>query len=78
MELRVKEGKTSKDQTSPLEKITEDRKAGTSSPPTEDLIMDFFLAYPKAQEKSLPHKRSQIEEAVRSGQLSYLVKGIKK
>ncbi|GJR67512.1 hypothetical protein Tco_0013577 [Tanacetum coccineum] len=59
-------------------KITEDRKAGTSSPLIEELIMDFFLACPKSQEKSLPHKRSQIEEVVRTGQLSYLVKGIKK
>ncbi|GKF28332.1 hypothetical protein Tco_0094674 [Tanacetum coccineum] len=82
------EGKTSKDQRSPPMTIAGDRKAGICSPPREDLITDCSLVYPKAQERSLLHKRhdtkdcrqlrSQIEEAGKSGQLSHLVKGIKK
>ncbi|GJT87703.1 reverse transcriptase domain-containing protein [Tanacetum coccineum] len=37
------------DQRSPPGTITKNKKAGTGSPPTEDLIMDCFLACPKAQ-----------------------------
>ncbi|GJT60401.1 hypothetical protein Tco_1003934 [Tanacetum coccineum] len=95
--LLMIEGKTLKDQENPLRTITEDRKAETSSPLTEDLITDCFPSCLKARERSLLQKRqlevstasshdtndcrqlrNQIEEAVKSGQLSHLVKGIKK
>ncbi|GKC69861.1 hypothetical protein Tco_1115744, partial [Tanacetum coccineum] len=85
MELLMIEGKTLKDQENPLRTITEDRKAGIGSPHTEDLTTDCFPTCPKAQERSLPQKRQLessnillIEEAVKSGQLFHLVKGIKK
>ncbi|GKD84110.1 reverse transcriptase domain-containing protein [Tanacetum coccineum] len=58
MKLQVIEGKTSKDQRRPHGIITEDRKARTGSPPTEDLIMDCFLAFPKAQKRFLLPKRA--------------------
>ncbi|GJZ12087.1 hypothetical protein Tco_0546846 [Tanacetum coccineum] len=48
MELRMIEGKTLKDQRSPPGTITEDRKVGIGSPPTEDLITDCSPVYPKA------------------------------
>ncbi|GJV69108.1 hypothetical protein Tco_1484617 [Tanacetum coccineum] len=85
MKLLMIEGKNLKDQENPLGIITEDRKAGIGSPHTRDLTTDCSPTYPKAQERSSPQKRQLeasnnllIEEAVKSGQLSHLVKGIKK
>ncbi|GJS72161.1 hypothetical protein Tco_0705002 [Tanacetum coccineum] len=85
MELLMIEGKILKDQENPLGKITEDRRAGIGSPYTEDLTTDCAPTCLKAHERSLPQKRHLkasnsllIEEAMKSGQLSHLVKGIKK
>ncbi|GJT79646.1 reverse transcriptase domain-containing protein [Tanacetum coccineum] len=85
MELLMIEGKILKDQENPLGKITKDRRAGIGSPYTEDLTTDCAPTCLKAHERSLPQKRHLkasnsllIEEAVKSGQLSHLVKGIKK
>nr|GEY98773.1 hypothetical protein [Tanacetum cinerariifolium] len=55
----------------------EDRKAGIGSPPIEDLIMDCFSSLSKIPREILPQK-SQIEEAVKLGQPSHLMKEIKK
>ncbi|GKB91179.1 hypothetical protein Tco_0963451 [Tanacetum coccineum] len=71
-------GITSKGQGNPPRTTTGDRKVETGSPLIEDLIMDCSPAYLKVQEIFSPQKRSQIKEAVKSGQLSQLVKGIKK
>ncbi|GJT81491.1 reverse transcriptase domain-containing protein [Tanacetum coccineum] len=85
MELLMIKGKSLKDQGNPLGIITEDIKEGICSPHTEDLTMDCSLTCPKAQERSLLQKRHLealnsllIEEVMKSGQLSHLVKGIKK
>ncbi|GKD88846.1 hypothetical protein Tco_1364353 [Tanacetum coccineum] len=89
MELLMIEGKTLKGRRDPLGIITNDRKAGIGSPHTEDQTMDCSLTCPKAQERSSPQKRQlrvsnslliclEADEAVKSGQLSYLVKEIKK
>ncbi|GJY36872.1 reverse transcriptase domain-containing protein [Tanacetum coccineum] len=63
----------------------QDRKAGIGSPHTGDLTTDCSPTCPKAQKRSSPQKRQLeasnnllIEEAVKSGQLSHLVKEIKK
>ncbi|GKD59724.1 hypothetical protein Tco_1297233 [Tanacetum coccineum] len=71
-------GTTSKGQGNPPRTTAGDKEVETGSPLIEDLITDFSQACLKVQERSSPQKRSQIEEAVRSGQLSHLVKGIKK
>nr|GEW13809.1 reverse transcriptase domain-containing protein [Tanacetum cinerariifolium] len=63
IELQMIEGKTLKDQRSPPGTITKDRKAGIDH---EHNTNDYRQL------------RSQIEEAVKSGQLSHLVKGKKK
>ncbi|GJU14357.1 hypothetical protein Tco_1142323 [Tanacetum coccineum] len=87
MELRMIEGKVSKDQT--LGTTTEDRKAGIGSPLIEELVTSCSITCPQVQENQNTRKSSknsfeqppsmnQIEEAVKSGQLSHLVKGIKK
>ncbi|GJR49155.1 hypothetical protein Tco_1317258 [Tanacetum coccineum] len=85
MELLIIEGKILKDQENPLGTITEDRKAGIGSPHTGDLTTDCSPTCPKALERSSPQKRQleasnslPIEKVVKSGQLSHLVKGIKK
>ncbi|GJX37771.1 reverse transcriptase domain-containing protein [Tanacetum coccineum] len=63
MELLMIEGKTLKGRRGPLRTITEDRRAGIDhGHETNDCLQ----------------LRNQIEEAVKSGQLSHLVKGIKK
>ncbi|GJT35452.1 hypothetical protein Tco_0925871 [Tanacetum coccineum] len=86
MELQMIKGKVSKDQT--LGTTTEDRKAGIGSPLIEELVTSCSITCPQVQERFWQRKRhetndcrqlrNQIEEAVKSGQLSHLVKGIKK
>nr|GEU72493.1 reverse transcriptase domain-containing protein [Tanacetum cinerariifolium] len=58
--------------------LKQEKRAGIGSPYTKDLTMDCSSACLKSKDRSLPQKRNQIEEAVKSGQLSHLVKGIKK
>ncbi|GJZ32112.1 hypothetical protein Tco_0577548 [Tanacetum coccineum] len=69
--------------------ITEDRKTKIDYPPTRDLIMVYFPVCQKVRRKFSLRRRlqeasshlqrcSEIQEAVNSGQLSYLVKGSKK
>ncbi|GKC20131.1 hypothetical protein Tco_1022281, partial [Tanacetum coccineum] len=65
-------------QRKPLGMAIEERQAGIGSSPTKDLTTDCSLAYLKTQERFSLQKRNQIEETIKSGQLSHLVKGIKK
>ncbi|GJZ78242.1 hypothetical protein Tco_0642914 [Tanacetum coccineum] len=78
MKPRMIRGITSKGHGNPPGTMTKDRKVEIGSCLTEDLITDCSPAYLKVQERFSPQKRSQIEEDVKSGQLSHLVKGIKK
>nr|GEX12010.1 reverse transcriptase domain-containing protein [Tanacetum cinerariifolium] len=78
MKLRMIERTTLKGQGNLPRTTVGDREIKAGSSLTRDLIMYCSLACLKVQEKSSPQKRSQIEKAMRSGQLSHLVKGIKK
>ncbi|GJY42876.1 reverse transcriptase domain-containing protein [Tanacetum coccineum] len=93
MELRMIEGKTSKDQRIPPKTITEDRKAGIEKvarsfeqPPRmfgsrrlRDMSKYCHFHEDHGHETNdCRQLRSHIEEAVKSGQLSHLMKGIKK
>ncbi|GKA16354.1 hypothetical protein Tco_0696101 [Tanacetum coccineum] len=85
------EGKTLKDQENPLRTIIEDRKAGIEKaarsfeqPPrmfgsrrSQDMSKYFHLHEDHGHDSNdCRQLRNQIEEAVKSGQLSHLVKGI--
>ncbi|GJY93287.1 reverse transcriptase domain-containing protein [Tanacetum coccineum] len=78
MEPRMIRWITSKGQGNPPRTMKGDIKVETCSLLTGDLITDCSPAYLKVQERFSPQKRSQFEIAVKSGQLSHLVKGIKK
>nr|GEV54000.1 hypothetical protein [Tanacetum cinerariifolium] len=80
MELRRIRGITSKGHRNPPGTTTRDREVATGSPFTEDLIMDFSPICLKSPKEILATEklRNQIEEVVGSGQLSHLVKRIKK